>query len=313
VGDRPSPGSGSAAAQPGVAGRCGAADAAQRATDRSEQQAVAGGDGPQPGGDSPGSQAADAAGSPQGRSLLDDLVDYGVYAPLGAAIRVAGGLPDLVGKGVSRVGSRISMARVVGRFAVTQARRKVGDALSSPARDEDGARPADRLAGQPGQDVAGPGVPPADLDRPTGVAWVFDDDGRYRGSPVAVPAPASVPEAGNAGAPDVAVDLGAAASVTGTGGSIARNAPSDRDAGAPPATAPSGAGSDDVLPELPAVDALAIPNYDSLAASQVVPRLASLSAAELESLRRYEAAHRRRMTVLNRVAQLQDAAGSARG
>jgi ADP-ribose pyrophosphatase YjhB (NUDIX family)/GNAT superfamily N-acetyltransferase len=62
-------------------------------------------------------------------------------------------------------------------------------------------------------------------------------------------------------------------------------------------------------PQLPGVDELAIPNYDSLAASQVVPRLASLSAGELESVRRHEMANRRRMTVLNRVAQLlQDSA-----
>jgi len=50
---------------------------------------------------------------------------------------------------------------------------------------------------------------------------------------------------------------------------------------------------------------LAIPDYDSLAASQVVPRLAGLTAAELEAVRRYEAAHRGRRTILARVGQLQ--------
>jgi hypothetical protein len=50
---------------------------------------------------------------------------------------------------------------------------------------------------------------------------------------------------------------------------------------------------------------LAIPGYDSLAASQVVPRLAGLSAAELEAVRRYEAAHRGRRTILTRIGQLQ--------
>ena len=49
----------------------------------------------------------------------------------------------------------------------------------------------------------------------------------------------------------------------------------------------------------------AIPDYDSLAASQVVPRLAGLTAAELETIRAYEAAHRGRTTVLNRISQLQ--------
>ena len=43
---------------------------------------------------------------------------------------------------------------------------------------------------------------------------------------------------------------------------------------------------------------------DSLAASQVVERLASLSPDELEAVRRYETAGRRRRTVLNRIDQL---------
>lgn len=50
---------------------------------------------------------------------------------------------------------------------------------------------------------------------------------------------------------------------------------------------------------------LAIPDYDSLSASQVVPRLASLSTDELIAVRDYERANRGRMTILNRVAQLQ--------
>jgi len=50
---------------------------------------------------------------------------------------------------------------------------------------------------------------------------------------------------------------------------------------------------------------LAIADYDSLAASQVIPRLAGLEAAELEAVRAYEAAHRGRKTILGKVAQLQ--------
>lgn len=48
----------------------------------------------------------------------------------------------------------------------------------------------------------------------------------------------------------------------------------------------------------------AIPGYDALAASQVVARLAALSAAELAEVEAYEQATRRRRTILNRVAQL---------
>ena len=52
---------------------------------------------------------------------------------------------------------------------------------------------------------------------------------------------------------------------------------------------------------------LAIADYDSLAASQVVPRLAGLDDGQLEAVRRYETAHRGRKTILGKVAQLQGA------
>ena len=68
-----------------------------------------------------------------------------------------------------------------------------------------------------------------------------------------------------------------------------------------------------VEPEVPvddgppvAVESLAIPDYDNLSASQVVPRLDGLRPDELEAVRRYESANRRRRTILNKVAQLQD-------
>ncbi len=55
----------------------------------------------------------------------------------------------------------------------------------------------------------------------------------------------------------------------------------------------------------PTPDGLAIPGYDSLAASQVVQRLAGLSSEELAAVGAYEAAHRGRRTGLTRVRQLQ--------
>ncbi|MBX7070008.1 MAG: hypothetical protein K1X38_11530 [Microthrixaceae bacterium] len=50
---------------------------------------------------------------------------------------------------------------------------------------------------------------------------------------------------------------------------------------------------------------LAIPGYDALAASQVMPRLESLTPEDLEQIRTYEAAGRGRRTILSRIAQLQ--------
>ena len=49
---------------------------------------------------------------------------------------------------------------------------------------------------------------------------------------------------------------------------------------------------------------LAIPGYDTLSASQVVPRLEGLSHEELEAIRAYEAGTRARKTVLTRIDQL---------
>lgn len=54
----------------------------------------------------------------------------------------------------------------------------------------------------------------------------------------------------------------------------------------------------------PTAGDLAIHGYDALSASQVVQRLAGLSTAELEQVRRYEAATRGRKTVLTKISQL---------
>jgi hypothetical protein len=53
---------------------------------------------------------------------------------------------------------------------------------------------------------------------------------------------------------------------------------------------------------------LAIPGYDTLAASQVVPRLEGLSADELAAIQAYEEATRARKTILTRIAQLRGSA-----
>jgi hypothetical protein len=51
--------------------------------------------------------------------------------------------------------------------------------------------------------------------------------------------------------------------------------------------------------------ALAIPDYDELAASQVIPRLDNMAPEELEAIRVHETSNRQRRTILSRVAQLQ--------
>jgi hypothetical protein len=94
-------------------------------------------------------------------------------------------------------------------------------------------------------------------------------------------------------------DGGAEAPAPGPPGSAASGA-----AAAPAAetSEPTGNGAAEASP---AVGELAITDYDSLSASQVVTRLAGLTGDELEAVRAYEVAHRGRKTILNKIAQLQ--------
>jgi hypothetical protein len=55
------------------------------------------------------------------------------------------------------------------------------------------------------------------------------------------------------------------------------------------------------------VSQLPIDEYESLAASQVVARLANLTAEELGAVRRFEVTHRGRRTVIARIDQLRSA------
>jgi hypothetical protein len=82
------------------------------------------------------------------------------------------------------------------------------------------------------------------------------------------------------------------------------DAPPPRATAAALAAAPAPSGNGQADPG-PSVEDLAITDYDSLSASQVVTRLEGLTPEELEAVRAYELAHRGRKTILNKVAQLQ--------
>ncbi len=73
-----------------------------------------------------------------------------------------------------------------------------------------------------------------------------------------------------------------------------------RPAPAEPPAPGAGAGAPDAA-------GLAIPGYDTLSASQVVPRLEGLTPSELDAVRAYEAATRARKTVITRIDQLRGA------
>jgi hypothetical protein len=86
-------------------------------------------------------------------------------------------------------------------------------------------------------------------------------------------------------------------------GSQRAASPSGNGTVAPPAPPP---GPDRPAPDpaAAAVVAGALADYDTLSASQVVPRLESLGPEELQAVQRYEASTRNRRTVLNRAGQL---------
>lgn len=165
--------------------------------------------------------------SPDQKSSREAALDLLVYAPLGLALEARTLMPDLIERGRNQV----TMARMVGRFAVQQGQVEASRRLGP-------------VQGQVESVLADLGLVPRPEPEP-------------RRSP---PRPAPEPEP----------------------------APETRSE-----------------PEAPPVEALAVTDYDSLAASQVVPRLRALSAAELEDVRRYEASGRGRKTILNRIAQLQ--------
>jgi len=256
------------------------------------------------------------------RPFHEVFLDYAVYAPVGLVLAAAEELPRLAELGRSRVASQLRVAHVVGKFAVRQVQRR----LSSPG------------AGMPGpsfmgderfRDTPGGSAPPTPGDEP-----VVD-----RGAPVSEAPAGAVPPSRGAAEPSSpaprhgrgeAAPSGAAQgapaerrsarvkSATGarspSKGSTKRTGggPRPAETGAAAGTAEAGAaGGAEQGAEPPQAGRLAIPGYDSLAASQVVQRLSSLEPDELEAIRLYESATRRRRTILHRIAQLSAPGGRA--
>lgn len=168
----------------------------------------------------------------------EQAVELVVFAPIGFALEARNLLPTFIERGRQQV----MMAKMVGRFAVTQGQSMGRKRLSKAQTQAEGL-------------MAEFGLGPAAATRSTAVSA----ENGSAADPTPVDAPEVVPE------------------VTET------------------RVAQSSAASAD----------LAIADYDSLAASHVIPRLSGLDAAELEAVRAYESAHRARKTILGKIAQLQ--------
>jgi hypothetical protein len=221
---------------------------------------------------------------PDDRSLREVVLEYAVYVPIGIAVSVAEQLPELTEKGRRLASTRLQVARLMGEFAVGHAQRRFGRALS----------PDNRAAGHAPGDPGEASGPPS----------------RHGPESVAVTEATSPGPSSEVISPDHTAEeeVTAQAPPGTTAGSVPRQArrprrpsPDMRDSTS--AVTPPAVGA------VPVVESLAIPGYDTLAASQVVQRLSSLEPDELEAVRRYELGTRGRRTILHRVAQLNPNAG----
>lgn len=225
----------------------------------------------------------------EARKPLDAALDLFVFVPVGLAMTAAEELPKLAAKGRSRVTTQLTMARVVGQFAVSKGRSMIEERLERVSAPNPPAEPPGGPANH--TDVSYDEFLGQEAPAPRGPTHDDPASGRLAAGLPGTEAPVPDGSAGGRmnGAPPLSAGL--------TGVTVAGSGDGERRR---PASKPGGSG-----PAGPSPAALAIPGYDSLSASQVVQRLAGLSGDELAAVRSYEEAHRGRRTILNRVNQLQ--------
>ncbi len=223
---------------------------------------------------------------------LETAADLLVYVPVGLAVSARDLLPGLAERGRAEVASQVSLARMVGQMVVGQGKDEVGRAMGG-ARQQVGSL-VDQLirtviGSSDDMEADEPAGPPASPSPPTSTP----------SPPVARVRPITA-----APAPPVARVAARPIKATPTKAASTKATPA-KTAAAKTAAAKTAAAKAVPAPVAPAVASLAVPDYDSLAASQVIARLAALAPAELEAVRRYEDATRGRRTILGRIAQLQ--------
>ena len=202
------------------------------------------------------------------KSPIEHTLDVFVYLPLGFVLELPSSIPRCIDRGRRELSPRRLLSRG-GRNGLPT----LADAGERLTRLQEQTQSTLRALGVTAPSMGGAPSTPGNGHRPP--------NGR---SARTAPNPAAGPAAEPTTAPG-----------TTPGAETAANAVADTAApAAPPHPAPD-------------PSSLAITDYDSLSASQVVPRLDSLAVDELEGIRVYEVATRGRKTILNKIAQLQSA------
>ncbi|MGB9111734.1 MAG: hypothetical protein WCF24_03295 [Acidimicrobiales bacterium] len=83
------------------------------------------------------------------RRLADDLVDYAIYAPLGAVVTLADEIPALVRRGRDRFGGQVKLAQMFGKIAADSARRQAQGFARGRAGHAGAAQPAPAPSSSP--------------------------------------------------------------------------------------------------------------------------------------------------------------------
>lgn len=89
------------------------------------------------------------------RHLADELIDYAVYAPLGAVATLAEELPELVRRGRDRFGGQVRLAQMFGKIAADSARRQAEGFLKGRPGASPSAQSKSSAGASSGTPIAG--------------------------------------------------------------------------------------------------------------------------------------------------------------
>lgn len=94
---------------------------------------------------------ADESPKERARRLADELVDYAIYAPLGAVATLADELPELVRRGRDRFGGQVRLAQMFGKIAADSAKRQAQGFARGRAPAHPASKPAAESAPSPSE------------------------------------------------------------------------------------------------------------------------------------------------------------------